>query len=381
MFLSRSPRVALLALIVALAPAALVAQKKDDKKAQDQQANANRHELMPLVRGTDEVMKGGAAGTWLVSGSESGQPAPQAQAAPGDVPLTWRNDYIKATDNLIYVPFTITVEPGRLTGSSLAVYLRVAPKGLTQPHPPAAKKDEKKDDKKAAAAAGPTEYPFETFFFTDLKTPAQGLAPRFSRSFAVPAGEYDVYLALRERAQTAKDNDPPAKVAIIKQTLTIPDFWSTELTTSSVILADRVDTLTAALAPEVQAERPYILGTTEIVPAIDDKFKKTEELTVMFFVYGASPDAGTKKPDVKIEYIFHRRENGAEKKFNETNPILLNATTLPAAFDYAAGHPLVGAQGVPLASFPEGDYRLELKITDNKSGKSLTRDVLFTVTS
>ena len=36
-------------------------------------------------------------------------------------------------------------------------------------------------------------------------------------------------------------------------------------------------------------------------------------------------------------------------------------------------------QIVPLATFPEGDFRLEIKVTDNKAQKSLTRDVLFTV--
>jgi hypothetical protein len=34
---------------------------------------------------------------------------------------------------------------------------------------------------------------------------------------------------------------------------------------------------------------------------------------------------------------------------------------------------------VPLGSFPEGDYRLEIKITDKAATKSLTRDVKFSV--
>jgi len=34
---------------------------------------------------------------------------------------------------------------------------------------------------------------------------------------------------------------------------------------------------------------------------------------------------------------------------------------------------------VPLASFPEGEYRLEVKITDKIANKSLTRDVRFSV--
>ena len=57
----------------------------------------------------------------------------------------------------------------------------------------------------------------------------------------------------------------------------------------------------------------------------------------------------------------------------------MNAQTLPPKFDFGAGHQLQSGQAVPLASFPEGDYRLEIKITDKLAAKSLTRNVNFTV--
>ena len=34
---------------------------------------------------------------------------------------------------------------------------------------------------------------------------------------------------------------------------------------------------------------------------------------------------------------------------------------------------------MPLASFPEGEYRLEIKVTDKLAEKNVTRDVNFTV--
>ena len=34
---------------------------------------------------------------------------------------------------------------------------------------------------------------------------------------------------------------------------------------------------------------------------------------------------------------------------------------------------------MPLASFPEGDYRLEIKVTDKIANKTLIRDVNFSV--
>ena len=121
-----------------------------------------------------------------------------------------------------------------------------------------------------------------------------------------------------------------------------------------------------------------MLGDSEIVPAADQKFKKAEELQVIFQIYGAK-FGEDKKPDVTVEYVFHQKDATGEKPFNKTAPQSFSAQTLPPNFDPALGHQLVAGQAVPLASFPEGDFRLEIKITDNKAQKSLSRDVLFSV--
>jgi hypothetical protein len=39
----------------------------------------------------------------------------------------------------------------------------------------------------------------------------------------------------------------------------------------------------------------------------------------------------------------------------------------------------MAGQGVPLAGFEEGEYRLAIKVTDMVSGRSIERHLLFTV--
>ena len=131
---------------------------------------------------------------------------------------------------------------------------------------------------------------------------------------------------------------------MLKQELTVPNFHGDELQTSSVIVADKIDQLSAPLAPEAQKERPYVLGDAEIVPAPDLKFKKTEELQVIFQVYGAKM-GDDKKPDLTVDYVFHQKDGGSEKPFNKTPPQAFNAQTLPPNFDAAAGHQIVGRSG------------------------------------
>ena len=56
----------------------------------------------------------------------------------------------------------------------------------------------------------------------------------------------------------------------------------------------------------------------------------------------------------------------------------MNAKELPPQFD-PTKFPVPGGITVTLASFQEGQYRLEIKINDKTSGKTLTKDVNFTV--
>jgi hypothetical protein len=146
-----------------------------------------------------------------------------------------------------------------------------------------------------------------------------------------------------------------------------------------VIVASRIDPLPAPLTPQQQADRPYAMGTMEITPYYDMKFKKTNELSTFMLIYNPKTDSAN-KPDVTVEYNFYQKAAGQpEKFFNKTNPQSLNAQTLPPQFDLAAGHQLQSGQAVPLASFPEGDYRLEIKVTDKMANKTLTREINFSV--
>jgi len=255
----------------------------------------------------------------------------------------------------------------------VAFYWRVVNKNAA-PAATDAKKDEKKDDKNNKKS----DFAYEDIAFVPV---AAGQAPmRISRSFTVPAGSYDVFLIAKEPTpDKAPKNAPAAKASVVKHTIDVPDFWNGELATSSVIVAQRIDPLPAPLTPQQQADRPYALGGMEIVPAFETKFTKKSELSTFMLIYNPMVDSAN-KPDVSVEYNFYQKAAGQpEKFFNKTNPQSLNAQTLPPQFDLAAGHQLQSGQAVPLASFPEGDYRLEIKVTDKLANKTLTREIIFTI--
>ena len=337
-------------------PPALLAQNnqnnQNNRREQERRSRQEQQDVEALVK--------------LVDGVSTGQPA------PADIPLTWEsNHFVRGADGTTYVPFTVAVDRSKLAAPGVAMYVRLVSKdadagsgaGGEQQRP--AHRNQNQDQ--------PRTYPWDNVHFLDV--PADG---KIQRAFAVKAGNYEMFIATKERTPEQQPrNAPPQKVGVLRRDITIPDFAKPELQTSSVIIASSIEPVTTPLSPAQQQEQPYNFGSMRVVPSADMKLKKSGELQVLFWVYGAEAKGG--KPDVTIEYNFHQKTGDAEKYFNKTAPQELNAQTLPPQFDVSAGHQLPGSLVVPLASFPEGDFRLEIKVTDKVSGKTMTQNANFSV--
>jgi hypothetical protein len=357
-----TPPVIALLILAAVAFVPVLAQQqsqKVDKKVE----KAQQFDIQSVVRVADAAL--------------AGQPAT-------DFTMSFRSDSLKAQEGKTYVPFTVSFDQAQApAGKALTLFVRVVDKALAAAAPPA---DAKKDSKDAKGKNLHPEYVHQDVSFLTLTPPATPAEPyRISRAFAVRAGEYDVYITLQERlpVETKDREKVPTKTGVLKQSLTVPNYWSGELATSTIILADKVEPLGQPLSPLEQLEQPYTFGQTQIVPAMKNSFTKKSELSVVFLIYNTGLDA-EKKPDITVDYSFYQKvataENG-EKFFNKTNPQVFSAKTLPAQFDPALGHQLVAGQSLPLGSFPDGEYRLEIKISDKLSGKTITHTLQFFVTT
>ena len=301
-----------------------------------------------------------------------------ARGGPNDFNVTWVNeDFLKGPQDKEFVPFNITLDPTKATTENLTLFWRVVPTPTAAPAD-AGKKNDAQQAK--PVGEGGTLVPV-----AGAKNPL-----RLSRSFVAPAGSYDVYVVAKELPGEKAPKSFAPKTVVLKQTVTVPNFWNSDLTTSSVIIAERIAPLAAPLSAAQLVERPYAaLGVIEIVPTASSRLSKKSELSVFFLIYNPQADSA-QKPDINIEYSFCQAAPGnqpkpdepckaGEKFYNKTNPQVMNAQTLPPAFDLSMGHQLQTGQAVPLAGFPEGDYRLEIKVTDKLANKSVTRDVSFSV--
>lgn len=309
--------------------------------------------------------------------------APTAQTgdtATGEIALKWDSAHFIKGQNGVYVPLTINFDPDGIRTSEVALYVAAIEKSqlpamaaalTAAAAPPSA-------GKKPAQAPQLPKYAWDKIQF--LRKPQDG---RITRAIALPPGDYDVFVAVKERsaAQPANTNQAgsgPVKTGLLRHSLLAPDFAKAELQTSSVILATALEPVSGQLTPDAQEANPFIFGPMRIVPSRDARFGKNSELTPVFWVYGETITNG--KPDVLIEFKFHAKQtDGTEKYFNRTAPQELNGKTLPE-FNAAAGHQLLGSQTIPVSVFPPGDYRLEIIVTDKANGKVVTQNVPFTVT-
>ena len=136
--------------------------------------------------------------------------------APSDVTLTWHCYFVGAQAGMVFVPFTLKVERGEFTSFPVAMYIRVVTRGAPAPAP------------------GPgdalAQYPFEDAAVFDR--PLEG---RINRAFTAPPGDYDVYVALVEKASTTL---PQPRTAVVKEAVTVPDLES-HLTLSSIIVTEK----------------------------------------------------------------------------------------------------------------------------------------------
>jgi hypothetical protein len=350
---ARSRRAAVATLLVAgmVAAADASTQNRSDRRTQDRVEDSQRKEGEALLRLADAAMAGHAS---------------------SDFSIAWRNDFFKAQTGT-FVPFTVTIDRSSLTAANALMYVRAARRDSAG---------------RANEAAG--RYPFDIVFSVALSAPA-GQPVRITRGFAVAPGDYDVYVALRERPSDPLNSDRRLKGAVLKQPLTVPDFWTGELATSTVMLADRIDEVAPVSGDDV-LERPYVIGTSEIHPATTGSFRRNRELIVVFLIYNpaVSPDGNF---DIEVNYHLFRRDAAApaerdaeshpparpgERYVTRTPPQHFKPSVMGTSFDPVTG-PILAGQGILLSSFQDGDYRLGITVTDVTSRHSLTRDVTFSV--
>jgi hypothetical protein len=335
----------------------------------------------------DHVLKGGNASAYVpfrlsLGGAEMKQPAMYVRAVSrhdglraADEHSMLREWVLKGGDVVPRPQETVYVGLGEMPIGGIAIASRrettaaaAAASGALMMQQRAYEKQKAADEaakkKEETRQRDPFLFPFEDYYFLDLKPGAP-----VERALALPPGEYDVFVAMIDRGRVKTSS-----AVVTRHTVRVPDFWADQLALSSIILARDVRTLKAPFAAAEQGEHPYAFGFAEVVPAAAPSFTQDEALTVVYQIcnYGA-PDA-----DLTADYTFYRTD-GARRVFNHTNPQVFADEDLPKPGPWETA--AFATQAVPLSPFPPGTYELEVSVRDRLTRATAKATVAFTVSS
>lgn len=274
-------------------------------------------------------------------------------APPLTVDVEWlAEDFLRAGEDLTYVPFRLSIDRAALGADATAIYIRAVDKNA----PP--------------TPEGETAtYAWDSIRYPDLTSDT------LMRTMTLPPGEYEVFVAVKRRSLDV-DGAVSPPFGLLRRDLTVTDFDAGEVTASSVIRFSNFEQLSSAPTDEQIAANPYIFGNNAFERQWSTEYSQAGEIGFLFWVYGADTDrAGM--PDVNVEFMFLRVTAGGTEEFVRMEPVEYTADNVPAGFPVADG--LFVANGAPLQSFEPGDYRLEITVTDRAADETSVHTVDFTV--
>jgi hypothetical protein len=138
-------------------------------------------------------------------------------------------------------------------------------------------------------------------------------------------------------------------------------FASYSVTSSSLFLAD------AAEAGARQEHNTFVIGGDNVSPNPSQIFTRQGELRVYLQVYNLAVDPATHKASLSVQYVVLK--NGKPVIEEAGEPSQLSPDGVQVTLD----------KTVPLKPLEAGQYALQIKITDNIRGQTITPATTFTV--
>ncbi len=152
-------------------------------------------------------------------------------------------------------------------------------------------------------------------------------------------------------------------VGVINTRLPVPQYTDTKLSSSTLILADEIEGVSANDIGLGQ----FVLGDVKVRPRLNDTFKSDETLGFYMQVYNLKMDPKTHHSNASVNYLITRGKK-----------VILNQTDSAAQLG-DTGEQLNIEKKMPLSGLAPGHYKLQITVHDNVAEKDLVQSQEFTV--
>ena len=173
----------------------------------------------------------------------------------------------------------------------------------------------------------------------------------YQKNVVLAPGNYKIDLVVRDVNS--------GKTGVIKQGFVVPRYEEGRLSTSTMILASRIEPLNGRLATG-----QFVLGALKVIPNATGEFKQDQSLGIYMQVYNVSIDQATLRPSIDIEYVVSQKDKEIlrvkEDGKNGLSSINSQQITL--------------ARLISLKSFKPGFYDVQVIIKDSVANQMITTD-------
>ena len=176
----------------------------------------------------------------------------------------------------------------------------------------------------------------------------------YARTFMLDPGRYRVDLIVRDIQSGAEG---------FKQVgFQVPEFPADRLSTSSIILAAKLDNIEAGAAVS-----QFTIGTTKVIPNVSRVYHRNQPVGIYLQVYNAAIDQTTLRPAADAEYVLLK--NGKELSKHKEDWREIND----------AGQRLTLTRLIDSRALEPGEYEIQIRIRDHVSGQTITPSATFTI--
>lgn len=261
-----------------------------------------------------------------------------AEGAPEPtLPISARLDFYKTKEADTFATVTVSVGEGGEAGDPPIVAARL-----------------QKEGEEGESVALEAEDSFAPA--AEVDKPATGGDLLFQAGRNVPAGEYSLAAVVKDPAT--------GKIGVVKQAVIAPDFHAEEFQLSSVTLARKVE---PAAGESTDAGGRFVLGKDKVIPAANAVFHPGEDVWIYFQIYNTANDSASGQPKLKVSYTFEKVEEKGNRMLGGKPIVQFGSNTVQA---YALS---------VTPAWPEGDYRVTVKVDDQVAGAAASGSVSFKV--
>lgn len=153
---------------------------------------------------------------------------------------------------------------------------------------------------------------------------------------------------------------------VVHQGFEVPRYTTDKLQSSSLIIADLVESLNGRVAAG-----QFIFGSNKVRPSVSQRFTRNQSLGIYLQAYNIQIDQMYLKPKVSVEYIILKqgKEIFRMKEDGSVNTVDLDGN----------GQQITLGRMFPLRDFEPGDYEIVAKITDEVAGQTIQPKAAFTI--